>query len=101
MTLKNRKQLFLFGLILLLFGSCASQFNKGITNKKTLRSKKPPSVRIQEEYDQAAKRANRGTRKIHNKEGKALDKALRKRKEKKLKKDQRYLKKRKKLSKNK
>ena len=39
----------------LLFG-CAGQFNKGITNKRELRSKKPPSVQIAEGYDKGNKK---------------------------------------------
>ena len=33
---------------------CSSQFNKGITNKKELRSKKPPSVKIAEGFDKGS-----------------------------------------------
>jgi hypothetical protein len=43
--------------------SCASQFNKGVIEKKKLRSKKPPSVQIAEEYD---KRAGKNTKTYKN-----------------------------------
>ncbi|MEQ8323129.1 MAG: hypothetical protein RIE58_10435 [Vicingaceae bacterium] len=36
-----------------------SQFNKGITDKKELRSKKPPSVKIAEGYDKQNKRRSK------------------------------------------
>ena len=42
-------------LISLLLYSC-SQFNKGIVDKRELRSKKPPSVKIAEEYDRQNKK---------------------------------------------
>ena len=45
----------LIALVSTLLG-CSSQFNKGITNKKELRSKKPPSVKIAEEFDKGNKK---------------------------------------------
>jgi hypothetical protein len=89
------KTLFLIGFTLsvALLSSCGMGDN-GITNKKELRAKKPPSVRIREDYDRVAKRASKGNKKLANKDGKALEKALDKQKYKKMKKDKRYIKKR-------
>jgi hypothetical protein len=78
-----------------LLPACRLWSDNGITNKKELRAKKPPSVRIKEDYDRLAKKAGKGKKKIANKEGKGLERALLKNKHKKIKKDKRYLKSRK------
>lgn len=49
------KLFYVLFLLSVLFG-CGSQFNKGITNKRELRSKKPPSVKIAEGFDKGNKK---------------------------------------------
>lgn len=60
-------------LIISLVISCSSQFNKGVIEKRELRKKKPPSVRIAEDYD---RKANKGAKTYSNpkKAAKAIDK---------------------------
>ena len=77
------------------FFSCSS-YNKGVTNKKDFRSSNPPSVKIQKEYIKEAKKAKRKQKDLTGKEGEDLTKAQDKLKRKKLKRDKRYLKKRRK-----
>ena len=86
---------FLFLIFLLSALSC-SQFNKGVTNKGELRKKKPPSVRIAEEYDKDAKKQN----KTYSNPKRAA-KAREKQAEKHKKKGDKYLKKKKRKSKKK
>lgn len=64
------------GIVLLIFTllSCSSQFNKGITDKKELRKKKPPSVRIAEDYDKKGKKYEQKTYKNPKRAAKARDK---------------------------
>lgn len=77
-------------LAIILLLSCSSQFNKGVTNKRQLRSKTSPSLRIAKEYDKVAKKQERKARrysKIKNQE-----KANDKRKAKQRKEGEQYLK---------
>lgn len=67
--------------------SCSSQFSKGITNKRELKSKKPPSMQIAEGYDNKAKSK---TYKNPEKAAKAREKDIRKMK----KRGDKYIKKR-------
>ena len=97
----NRIYLTYYIFISIICISCSSQFNKGVTNKNELRGRKPPSVKIKEEFDRNNKKAGRGNKKLMNKDGKSLDRALNKKKYKKLKKDKRYLKKKRKQKKQK
>lgn len=50
----------LFLIVSIFYFSC-SQFNKGVIEKRELRKsvKKPPSVRIAEEYDKKAEKSNK------------------------------------------
>lgn len=56
------KKLLLYTLLVVVFSACSSQFNKGVTDKKELRSKKSPSVRIAEDYDKQNKKRNKSYR---------------------------------------
>ena len=49
-------RLFLLLLLASILVGCSSQFNKGITNKRELRAKKPPSVQIAEDFDKGNKK---------------------------------------------
>ena len=82
--------LILIALVSVLFG-CSSQFNKGITNKKELRSKKPPSVKIAEGYDKGHGKKS----KVYSNPKKAA-KARNKHSEKVKKRGDKYLKKKRK-----
>ena len=77
-------------MVSVLFG-CSSQFNKGITNKRELRSKKPPSVKIAEGYD----KGNGKKAKVYSNPKKAA-KARNKQSEKAKKRGDKYLKKKRK-----
>ncbi len=81
--------LFLF----LVLAACSSQFNKGVTNKRELRSKTSPSLKIAKEYDKIAKKQERKAKRFSN--IKDQEKANEKRKAKQRKEGQQYLKKKK------
>ena len=55
----NIKRACIYTLLIIVFSACSSQFNKGVTNKKELRSKKSPSVKIVEDYDKQNKKRNK------------------------------------------
>ena len=76
-------------LLLILLTLGCSQFNKGIVDKKELRSKKPPSVKIAEGYD----KQNKKKTKVYSNPKRAA-KAREKHNEKVKKRGDKYLKKR-------
>ena len=79
-------------LMLVMLTSCGQFKQGGITNKRELRSKKAPSVKIAEEYDKKAKKNSTKTYKNPKRQAKARDKQTLKHK----KKADRYLKKKRK-----
>lgn len=81
-----------FAVMLLLFSMACSKHNRGVTNQSDFKARNPPSVKLKNEYDKAAKKSKKGSKILRGKEGKALEKALDKQRERKLRKDQRYLK---------
>ena len=88
--MNKRKWLFI---LIIIFLSCGRAFNKGVTNKRTLRAKKTPSMKIAEEYDNKGKKKSRKY-KNPEKASKARDKEtekVRKRGDKHLKKKRKHL----------
>ena len=82
--------LFYFFFSLLVLTACSSQFNKGVTNKRELRSKTSPSLKIAKEYDKISKKQERKAKRFSK--IKDQEKANEKRKAKQRKEGEQYLK---------
>lgn len=74
-------KLFQFDLVLIFTASC-SNYNKGVIEKRELNKKKPPSLRIAEDYEKKNKKYAAKTYKNPKRATKALEKQSAKHKKK-------------------